>query len=179
MDTEEQPFEKKPIRHTPRKASLFFGGISVIRRFGVLIAILVLVIVVGGGYELGRYSVYKQYPQLSKQDEANAILSKLSLLIQLPQNEAPNMATIVDAAAAKQQQPFVADAQNGDVLIVYTNSGMAILYRPGTNKIIAVGPVTGQSNTISQGSSTPIPPAVAASSTSKKSSTNASTTPSK
>jgi len=51
------------------------------------------------------------------------------------------MAIINDAASAKKEQPFLKNAANGDVLIVYPNAGEALMYRPSSNKLIAVGPV--------------------------------------
>lgn len=114
---------------------------SFVRRHIVLLGSVFLLVMLALVFEGGRYSVYVAHPELSSQDQANQVLSKVSKLIQLPQNETPTMATINDAAAAKQGQPFLSAAQNGDVLIVYQATGEALLYRPSTDKLIAVGPV--------------------------------------
>jgi hypothetical protein len=76
------------------------------------------------------------------------------------------VAAIADAAQAKLGQPFLADAENGDVLIVYQQAGEALLYRPSTNKLIAVGPIADAP----QATSASLPAAT---------STNATTTPSR
>lgn len=89
----------------------------------------------------GRASMYRAYPELSGAGQGTAILAEVGKLIELPSNETPTIATIKDAASAKQGQPFLAPAENGDVLIVYPNAREAILYRPSSNKIIVVGPV--------------------------------------
>lgn len=103
---------------------------------------VVLVLVVAAGtYMLGRMSVYSSHPELTRADEATKVLQKVSTLIQLPQNELPTIATISDAEALKLSQPFLKDAENEDVLIVYELSRMAVLYRPSTHLLIAVGPV--------------------------------------
>lgn len=112
-----------------------------IRRFVYRFSILIIIICAIGFYELGRSAVYSAHPELSGQDQASAILRKVGALIQLPSGETPTVATINDAASAKLGQPFLANAENGDVLIVYPNAQTAILYRPSTNKLIAVGPV--------------------------------------
>ena len=142
-----------------------------IRRYFIPIAILLLIIWTVGFFEAGRYAVYSAHPELSGQEQASAILQKVGALIQLPSGETPTMATINDAASAKKAQPFLANALNGDVLIVYPNAQTAILYRPSTNKLIAVGPVTNESNSVSQGS-TPIP----ATTSSKSATTTANVT---
>jgi hypothetical protein len=117
----------------------------------IVIALLLLIL----SFFAGRWSVYRVHPELSGEDQAGAILQKVGQLIQLPQNETPSMATINDAASAKAGQPFLKDAENGDVLIVYSTAGEAILYRPSTNKLVAVGPVTSGSS--DEGDTTPAP----------------------
>lgn len=139
-----------------------------ILRFVARYSLIIIVICAIGFYELGRSSVYSEHPELSGQDQASAILAKVGALIQLPAGETPTMATINDAASAKQAQPFLANAENGDVLIVYPNAQTALLYRPSTNKLIAVGTVDNSSG--AQTASTPLPAAT---------STNATTTKSK
>ena len=116
-----------------------------VRHFLLWFLLLALVLWSFGFYELGRSAVYRENPGLSGQQQAAVLLKKVGELIQLPANEVPTMATINDAASAKKAQPFLANAQNGDILIVYPNAQTALLYRPSENKLIAVGPVTGQS----------------------------------
>src|SRR5665213_3037244 len=143
-----------------------------IRRYFMWVLLLVIVGCSLGFYELGRSSVYSAHPELSGAEQAAAILNKVGQLIQLP-NEQPSMAAINDAASAKKAQPFLASAQNGDVLIVFAIAQTAILYRPSTNKLIAVGPVTSSASAPST-AQTPIPSATApvASSTSNKDATS-------
>ena len=117
---------------------------------------LVIVLWSYGFYALGQHAVYASHPQLSQAAQANRILKKVSALIQLPSGETPSMATITDAASAKKVQPFLASAQNGDVLIVYAKAGEALLYRPSTDKLVAVGPVDQNSQTTPAASSAPL-----------------------
>jgi len=142
--------------------------LRLVSRFSLLLIIIFSI----GSYELGRSSVYSEHPEFSQQDQASAILAKVGALIQLPVGETPTMATINDAASAKKAQPFLANAQNGDVLIVYPNAQEAILYRPSTNKVIVEGPVnTGTGGQGTEQIQTSAPPATstnATSTTSKK-----------
>lgn len=142
---------------------------SFLRRYFLLVVVLTLVLVIVGAYQLGRSSVYRAHPELGSAEQANAILGEVSKLIQLPPGEQPTMATINDATSAKKSQPFLGNAINGDILIVYPTTKEAILYRPSSNKLIAVGPVN--SGTVQQ---VPIVPQATVAS-----STNATTTTTK
>jgi hypothetical protein len=74
--------------------------------------------------------------------------------MQLPQGETPTVANVSDADAAKKQSAFFVDAQNGDKVLMYVKAGQAILYRPSTNKIIKVAPLTLTNSTTPATSST-------------------------
>lgn len=105
--------------------------------FGILLLLVTGVAAFFGG----RMSVYTSHPELTQAEEAKAILEKVGKLIKLPEGELPSMATIEDAEGVKAGQPFLSNAENGDVLIVYNTTATAILYRPSSNLLIAVGPV--------------------------------------
>jgi len=79
-------------------------------------------------------------PTLAAQQQASATITSVGQLMDLPKNEQPTIATVSDITKLK-DQPFFANAQNGDKVLIYTKAKQAILYRPLTNKIIAVAPV--------------------------------------
>lgn len=88
---------------------------------------------------------YKQYknsqnPTTKTQNEVADLVAKIGKLYVLPQNENPTVATVSDKNKLK-DQPFFANAENGDKVLIYTKSQKAILYRPSINKIIEVAPV--------------------------------------
>ncbi len=66
-------------------------------------------------------------------------IDDLSKLMILPKDESPVVATINDASKLIAQQPFYADAINGDIIIVYQKSLKAIIYSPSRNIIVNVG----------------------------------------
>ena len=113
-----------------------------IRRHLFWVLLLILIGCSFVSFELGRSAVYRAHPELSGAEEAEAILRKVGALIQLPKDETPTMATINDAAAVKQVQPFLVNAEDGDILVVYASAKTALLYRPSSDQLIAVGPVT-------------------------------------
>jgi hypothetical protein len=81
-------------------------------------------------------------PQAIIQKQADDLIIRVSKLLELPQGEKPTVASVDDAAAAKAQSAFFTNAQNGDKVLIYVKAGEAILYRPSTNKIILVAPLT-------------------------------------
>ena len=71
-------------------------------------------------------------------------------LISLPTNETPTLATVTNVNDLRGQS-FFANAQNGDKVLIYAQSKVAILYRPSINKIIQIGSVNlGASGTTTQ-----------------------------
>ncbi len=111
-----------------------------LRKYLFWIALVVLFLWTYGFYTLGASSVYRAYPELHAAAQANQILGKVGKLIVLPAGT-PTMVLIKDASSAKKTQPFLVNAKDGDVLIVYAKAGEAILYRPSTGKLVAVGPI--------------------------------------
>jgi LPS O-antigen subunit length determinant protein (WzzB/FepE family) len=80
-------------------------------------------------------------PEIANKQEVDELTSKVSLLMELPKDEQPTLITVVDKEKLKDQS-FFDKAENGDKVLVYTQSKKAILYRPSTNKIVEVGPVS-------------------------------------
>jgi len=79
-------------------------------------------------------------PSLFAQEETKKYIAMVAKLMILPTDETPTLATVSDAEKLK-NQPFFANAANGDKVLIYTNAKKAILYRPSINKIIDVAPV--------------------------------------
>jgi hypothetical protein len=115
------------------------GGFA--RAIYKFLVIVVIVALSAGG---GMYFV-KQKPEifgLSKdaataQVEADALIAQVGLLIALPTDEKPTVATVTDLEKVK-DQPFFKNAKNGDKVLIYTNAKKAILYRPSEKRIIEV-----------------------------------------
>ncbi|MDQ3093729.1 MAG: DUF515 domain-containing protein [bacterium] len=73
-------------------------------------------------------------------ESTQSVIDEIGKLYTLPSNEQPTVATVQDKSKLEGQD-FFKDAQNGDQLVVYEKSGLAILYRPSENKLIKVGPI--------------------------------------
>jgi hypothetical protein len=77
----------------------------------------------------------------SPDDQLNRYFSEISGLILLPADEKPTLVNISDVAKLK-NQPFFTNAQNGDIVLVFTQSKKAYLYRPSIKKLVEVSPIT-------------------------------------
>ncbi|MDL2342275.1 MAG: hypothetical protein QFB87_04340 [Patescibacteria group bacterium] len=97
----------------------------------------------------------QQNPQALVQKQSDDLIARVGSLMKLPTGETPTVAAVSDAAAAAKQSAFFANAQNGDKVLMYVKAGEAILYRPTTNKIILVAPLT--FNNAQATSTTPAP----------------------
>lgn len=75
-----------------------------------------------------------------QQERTSSILEKVSQLYAIPEGQVPTIATVQDIDKLK-DQPFFDGAQNGDYLIVFDESSLAILYRPSENRLVKVGPI--------------------------------------
>ncbi|MBA3723699.1 MAG: hypothetical protein H0W89_02260 [Candidatus Levybacteria bacterium] len=111
----------------------------------LLFGFFILTTVFSAGAAYYFYTQYKKEaaPQkvLSGQDSKTpeAVIKTASELIELPKDEEPVIATVDDKTQLGDQE-FFTKAANGDKVIVYPKAGLAVLYRPSTNKIIASGP---------------------------------------
>lgn len=88
--------------------------------------------------------------QRSGEEVANEVLAKVRAHIDVPQDPAPTVATIVDVERLRQSSEFYNKAENGDHLIITENR--AILFDPDRDLIVDVVPVR-----VNQQNTTPTP----------------------
>ncbi len=112
----------------------------------VLALLVVLVLVGSAGYFYVQYDKQKKEvarlsnPQEAARVEADKLKAEVASLIEIPEDENPTIATVVDASKLK-SQAFFANAENGDRVLMFPKAKKAILYRPSTKKIIEVAPI--------------------------------------
>jgi hypothetical protein len=124
-----QNMEKKSFS----KPMLIIGG-----------AILAVIIFLPSFYFYNKYQSLKKTvgnPPASLENEVKDLVNKVGKLIELPEGEDPTLATVSDKSQLP-PQPFFARAQNGDKVLIYQKAKKAFLYRPTTDKLIEVGPVS-------------------------------------
>lgn len=101
----------------------------------VVLAVLLCLAVGIAGYF---YYQYKYVATVNGQvDEVASLTKIIGAMIELPEGETPTLATVTDKEKLI-GQPFFQKAENGDKVLIYTNTGRAILYRPSTKKIVDV-----------------------------------------
>lgn len=111
------------------------------RRIAVPVLVILLVLAVAGlAVVLKQYTDLKNNPEKAAQAEVADVVQKAGKLISLPKDETPVLATVSDNKKLK-DQPFFAEAKNNDKLLIYTKAKKAVIYRPGENLIVNVGPL--------------------------------------
>ncbi|MDQ3158966.1 MAG: hypothetical protein M3P98_02415 [bacterium] len=107
----------------------------------VVLILLLFAGSLGGTYFFyTKYQEVKENPDIVVKQQVDAIVQKVSKLINLPQDETPSLATIEDIGQLKDQH-FFDNAENGDQVLIYTKAAQAIIYRERENRLINVGPV--------------------------------------
>ena len=83
----------------------------------------------------------EQAQTVSTANEAVDLKDKIARLLELPTDETPTVATVVDADKVR-EQAFFANSRNGDKILLFSTTGKAVLYRPATNKIVEIAPIS-------------------------------------
>lgn len=83
----------------------------------------------------------KLHPAAQNAKQVTSLVGKVSKLAIVPTDETPSVATVKDVAKLK-GQTFFALAQDGDKVLVYNKNKRAILYRPSTNQIVNIAPIS-------------------------------------
>lgn len=107
----------------------------------IAMGVIIVVLAIASMYFFVQYQKIKKNPEIITKQETEALVEAAGKLIDLPKDETPTIATVLDKNKLK-DQPFFANAQNGDKIIIYTKAKKAIVYRPKDNKLINVGPIS-------------------------------------
>jgi|SRR3989344_5325926 len=105
----------------------------------LIIGIVILAVLINIAYFLIQFRKGQKASSTpaNAQENVKSLTAQVGQLIELPKSEEPTIATVSNKEKLK-DQPFFANAQNGDKVLIYTKSKKAILYRPSINKIIEV-----------------------------------------
>lgn len=99
-----------------------------------VLSFLLFCSVLAGGYF---YREYRNISKVSDTHEVEKLVEAVGSLMVLPESEVPTIATVTDREKLS-NQPFFQKAENGDKVLLYANSGKAVLYRPSIKKVIDV-----------------------------------------
>ena len=111
----------------------------------LVVTLALSIVAAGGSYYMYQNSQQelakvKSDPRSMVQEESKALIAKVGALVVLPDGEEPTIATITDIEKLK-EQPFFAKAQNGDKVLIYTQTKKAYLYSASMNKVLEIAPV--------------------------------------
>jgi len=112
------------------------------RNFILTLVLLVVMLGVSTGYLLRKNFTQGNTPTQIAEKEAQDLAERVGMLMVLPTDETPTIATVSDPEALKGQAFFI-DAKKGDKVLIYTNAKKAILYDSVINKIITIAPLGG------------------------------------
>lgn len=107
------------------------------------VAVLVMIAAFPSVYYFRQYQHVQRKltnPTEAAKEDIQETITAVGRIMLLPEGEEPTVMQISDVSKLK-DQPFFANAQNGDKVLIYTNAKKAILYRAETDKIIDVAPV--------------------------------------
>lgn len=102
-----------------------------------ILAGLIVLALVAIGYFFMEYQKLTADPNVVNQQKIEAVVAKVEKLIDLPTDELPTLATVTDTQQLA-EQPFFANAQVGDQVLLYTKAQKAYLYSPSKNVIVEV-----------------------------------------
>ncbi len=128
----------------------------------LVLGVLLLVAIGVAGYF---YWQYRNTVSVKEAKEIEDLTKEISQSFLLPENETPTLATVTDKEKLA-SQPFFQKSENGDKVLIYSQSGRAVLYRPSLKKIVDitsvnVNPQTAQ-NTLPTQTTTPGSPTIPA-----------------
>jgi hypothetical protein len=101
--------------------------------------LLVAGIVFGGGYFLYSKYISSLLTKYKIEQKSKTIINEIGKVVMLPEDETPQVATILDAEQLKKNDSFFASAKNGDATIFYEKSGIIILFNLETHKLMNMG----------------------------------------
>lgn len=105
----------------------------------IIICTTLIVVTVAGAVGVFVWHGQRSDPKNNSAELSAEIIAKVGRHYVLPP-ETPTVAQIQDKASLKDQE-FYEAAENGDFILVYKTSKLAILYREGIDKLIKVSPV--------------------------------------
>lgn len=103
------------------------------RKLRALSVVAIILLLAGGA---GGY-VYKNRHVEAAEPADTRLIQDVGARVVLPAGETPSISTVVDASQVN--QPFLEGAKNGDKVLLFFQSGRAIVYRPSTGQIVNMG----------------------------------------
>lgn len=111
----------------------------------ISLAVIILIVLSLGGFSYYKLQKMKKNSADMVKKESQELLSKVSRLYLVSTKEEPTIATVSDPDKLK-DQAFFSESKKGDKVLIFTQAGKAVLYRPDIDKIIAIAPFDTSNN---------------------------------
>ncbi len=118
------------IATAPKKA----GWRNSTSRYQLVMLLVVLLVVAWAAIAMTYW-----YNNLHDVSSVAAVERQVNRHYVLPTDEVPVLATVTDSTQLT--TPFLQQAKNGDKVLFYQKHQIALIYRPGIDRVIAVGPL--------------------------------------
>lgn len=109
------------------------------RTSAIIIGCVILVLLIVISVLAWKYQTATKDPAKKSQEkalaEAEKVTKQVSVIYQIPTDEAPTVALIEDKSKLGSEE-FYKNAQNGDYVLIFSQNKFAIIYRQNENKII-------------------------------------------
>lgn len=110
-----------------------------------IIVLIVALAVLGYGY----YKKSKEVARLADpavvaeevRKNTEKILEDVEKYMILPSEEQPLLVPIENGDVLKQEQPFYRNVETGDMILVFQSVGQVVIWSPGRQRIVNVGPI--------------------------------------
>lgn len=96
---------------------------------------LLIASVAVAGYFFWQYRQTKELAANPTQAEVERVVNLVAQHVVLPEGETPTVATVTSVEEL-QDQPFFKNAQNGYQVLVYQQTGLAVLYDPNNDRVV-------------------------------------------
>lgn len=81
------------------------------------------------------------------QSDPERYYEAVSKFVELPTNDLPTVANVSDAEKVRKDNVVLTDVKDGDKMLFFAKSRKVVVYRPSSNKVVAVVTLTPQQNT--------------------------------
>ncbi|HVX24458.1 MAG TPA: hypothetical protein VG992_03915 [Candidatus Saccharimonadales bacterium] len=141
--TDPKPPKRSPkLPKVPKLAKPKLPKVPGLRLAWVLIIILVVIsLFLFQQYREARQKLAAAHNPNAVNAQVKNVITAVRKLVVLPSNQTPTVATVQNVSKLRGQS-FFANAKNGDKVLVYSAEKEAILYRPSTNQIVTIAPIS-------------------------------------
>lgn len=116
----------------------------------IIAAVIFVILAIVAGFFAWQFFSLKDGPNKENEEAIARITTQVGMIYMLP-SEKPTVAQVQDKEKLK-DQAFFNKAENGDYILVYAETKLALLYREKDRKLVNVGPITlGDQNSPQQG----------------------------